>query len=300
MQRLLITGSNGLLGAKLITHAQDSYEVVGVSRQPAAVHASVCASFHQIDVRDRKGVASLLQRARPDAVIHTAATTDVDGCETNPQEAWDINTGGAENVALACRDVGAHLILVSTDYVFSGDNGPYREDDPPNPISVYGKTKLEAERLVTMLCPDAAIGRTSTLFGHAPGVRPNFVTWLIAALSQGQRATIVTDQTSSPTLADDLASMLVTLVECDSAGVFHTAGREWLTRYELARRICQTFGLDSSLITPTTTDALQQAAPRPRHSGLVTQRVYRELGISPLAVADALFLLKVAMESAQA
>lgn len=300
METLLITGSNGLLGAKLIEQATGHYQVVGLSRQPSAHQPAGCFTFHKLDIGDGAGITSLFQQLRPTTVIHTAAMTNVDDCERRPQEAWDVNTAGTENVARAARGVGAHLVFVSTDYVFSGERGPYREDDPADPISVYGRTKLEAEKIVNRLCPNAVVARTSTLFGHAPGSRPNFVTWLVEALSRGQQATVVTDQTSSPTLADHLASMLLTMAERRSGGVFHTVGAQWLSRYDFARRICRTFGLDPSLIIPAATDALQQAAPRPRHSGLMTGRLQAlGLSIQPLSVDEALARFKRDWEQAQ-
>ncbi len=300
METLLITGSNGLLGVKLIEQAMGHYSVVGLSRQPST-HAppTACFTLHQLDIGDAAGITSLFQQLQPNTVIHTAAMTNVDDCERRPQEAWDVNTAGTENVARASRDVGAHLVFVSTDYVFSGERGPYREDDATDPISVYGRTKLEAERIVNRLCPDAVVARTSTLFGRAPGARPNFVTWLVDTLSRGQQATVVTDQTSSPTLADHLASMLLTMAERRISGVFHTVGAEWLSRYDFALRICRMFHLNPSLIIPGVTDALQQAAPRPRHSGLVTRRLQAEFGIQPLSVDDALARLKRDLEQAQ-
>lgn len=301
METLLITGSNGLLGAKLIEQAVGRYSVVGLSRQPS-IHPppTACFTFHQLDIGDGAGITSLFQQLQPSTVIHTAAMTNVDDCELRPQEAWDVNTAGTENVARASRDVGAHLLFISTDYVFSGERGPYREEDPSDPISVYGRTKLEAEKIVSSLCPDAVIARTSTLFGRAPGARPNFVTWLVEALSNGQQATVVTDQTSSPTLADHLATMLLTMAERRISGVYHTVGAEWLSRYDFALRICRTFGLDPSLIVPGATYGLQQAAPRPRHSGLVTQRLqHLRLGIQPLSVDEALARFKRDLERAQ-
>lgn len=295
METLLITGSNGLLGAKLIEQAEGRYRVVGLSRQPrGSAHAPpvACFRFHQLDICDGAGITALVQQLRPATIIHTAAMTNVDDCERRPQEAWEVNTAGTENVARASRDIGARLVFISTDYVFSGERGPYQEDDPTDPISVYGRTKLEAEKIVSRLCPDAVVARTSTLLGHSPGVRPNFVTWLVEALSGGQQATVATDQTSSPTLADHLASMLLTVAESRVSGVFHTVGAEWLSRYDLALRICKTFSLDPSLIIPAATDALQQAAPRPRHSGLMTNRLQEEIGIQPLSVDEALSRLK--------
>src|SRR5262249_31570042 len=151
-----------------------------------------------------------------------------------------------ETVAEACREVGAHLVHLSTEYVFDGRNGPYGEDDPTNPISVYGRSKLASELAVRERCPDAAIARTAVLYGHALNGRPNFVTRLIGQLRVGQPVRLVDDQVGSPTLADNLAEMCLALALGRASGVYHTVGAERLDRFAFGQLIAEVFDLDPS------------------------------------------------------
>lgn len=267
---ILITGGNGLLGTKLIEQAlaRPDPRPMSVSRQPCSNAFLGAFAFCQVDVADEPAVRGLLERARPRFVIHTAAMTDVDGCERQPEAAWRGNVVGAEVVAGACRAVGAHLVHLSTEYVFDGRAGPYGEDDPTNPISVYGRTKLASEVAVRERCPEAAIARTTVLYGHTPNVRPNFVTWLVKQLQAGETVRVVDDQVGSPTLADNLAEMCLTLALGEASGVYHTVGADRLDRYTFARLAAEVFELDPALITPVKTASLNQAAPRPLRAGL--------------------------------
>ncbi len=300
MARLLITGSNGLLGTALVKHAALDYEVVGTSASPAS-SVFQPLQFHQADIRDAGAVQAVMERVQPTAVLHTAAMTNVDACELDPELAYAVNVEGTKHVARAARDVGAKLIAVSSDYVFSGERGPYDEEDAVGPISVYGRTKLEAEEAVRELCKDYCIARTSVLFGWYMGARVNFATWLIETLLAGREVNIVTDQTNAPTLTDSAVSMLLALVEQNVQGVFHTAGGEWLSRYDFARRIAKRFELDTSLIRPVLSADLQQPARRPVHSGLRVDKmdkIAKVTGVRPMGVTEALDALRQRMEDA--
>src|SRR5262249_34871921 len=178
--RVLVTGSNGLLGSKLLSALLLRSDIIpiAVSRAPCANHALGAFAFHRVDVTDAEQTRRLLDQTDPDVVIHTAAMTDVDGCERDPDAAWRLNVEGTASVARAAAGVGAHVVHLSSEYVFDGTVGPYTEDDPPNPISVYGRTKLESEHILAALAPSWAVARTTVLFGYAPSARPNFVLWL--------------------------------------------------------------------------------------------------------------------------
>ncbi len=189
---------------------------------------------------------------------------------------------------------------LSTDYVFDGREGPYTEADEPNPLSVYGQTKWEAEKIVGRMLPHAVIARTMVLFGHGVGVRPNFVTWLVQALQSGQPVRIVNDQWGSPTWAGDLAGMLLALLDADASGVFHTAGPEWLHRHAFALKIADVFGLDVSLIQEIDSGALGQAANRPLRSGLCIDKLRAQTGYTPLSLDAALKILKNEMTGHEA
>lgn len=296
MATLAVTGANGLLGQKLGLAAAGRHRVTGLDLHEAAAAPETLSDYIRCDITDPVQVDRALGSKLFDGVIHTAAFTDVDGCETRRGEARALNVGGAENVARACGRTGSRLVHVSTDYVFDGTSGPYSEADRPNPISQYGVTKLESERAVFRLAPGAAVARTMVLYGHARSVRPNFVTWLVASLRAGKPVRIVTDQFGHPTLADDLADAILVLFERGASGVYHAAGAEWLDRHAFALAVAAVFGLDSGLITPTTSDAFVQSAPRPLRSGLKTDKLFREFGVRLSSAAEGLAKMRLQME----
>ena len=291
MDTLLITGSTGLTARKVLEQAADRYNVVLLGRTPPPGSVSR-HRYLEADLTDAASVQRAVAEARPQAIIHTAAMTDVDRCEREPELAWAVNVDGTGHVAEAARTAGAHLVFVSTDYVFSGEAGPYSETDATDPRSVYGKSKLAAEQVVQERCPDAAIARTSTLYGNAPGARRNFVGWLLDQLQGGAELTVVTDQVSSPTLADNLAEMLLALSAARASGVYHTVGGEWLSRYELAYAVADCFGYDAAHIKAGRTADLRQDAPRPAHSGLVAEKIARDTGVRPLTLREGLLALR--------
>lgn len=299
MDRLLVTGGNGLLGTKLLGAAQGKYQVTSLSRSPLTNRWAGEFTFCRGDITDPQQVESVFAQARPDAVIHSAAMTDVDGCETQRDQARLTNVVGTENVAKACARSGAHLLYLSTDYIFDGRAGPYREVDPPAPLSFYARTKLEGEQMVQGWCPQAAIARTSVLYGYAPNVRGNFVLWVVAQLGAGKEIRIVTDQAGSPTWADHLAEVLLMMVDRRAQGVYHTAGRDGLSRFAFAQEIAQVFGLDASNIRPITSQDLAQPALRPANASLCVEKVEQELGIGMLGVRDGLMGMRQQWEEAQ-
>jgi dTDP-4-dehydrorhamnose reductase len=247
------------------------------------------------DITQQEAISDILTDARPDCVINTAAFTHVDRCETEKDVAWKVNVEGARHVALACRFLGIKMIHVSSDYVFDGEDGPYEEGAAPHPISTYGRTKWESEKAVSAILDDLVIARTTVLYGYFPGVRPNFVTWLIDQLASGKSVSIVNDQFGTPTLADDLSRALFLLFGKDKRGVFNTAGSEWIGRLEFAREIAQIFNLDAGLIRETTSDQLKQPAPRPLKGGLKIDKIYRETGFRFSSAAEGLQKLKQQM-----
>jgi len=296
MKSVLITGGNGLLGSKLIRSVVPGFSVLSTDIQPESSLGDG-VSYEQCDITSSKAVSRLFAGCQPEAVINAAAFTNVDGCESQREEAWAVNVEGAANIAKACSQNNGRLIHISTDYIFDGANGPYREDDVPGPISYYGLTKWEGEKRVQSIVPDAVIARTMVLYGWEPHIRLNFVTWLIAKMKAGVPVEIVTDQYGNPTLADDLARVLWVLLAKKCTGVFHTAGRDWLNRYQFSLQIAEIFGLEPSLISPTTSDRFVQAATRPLKSGLLCERLKDELGIEMPQAAESLTLLKEQLES---
>ena len=299
-ERVLVTGGNGLLGTKTVEL------LLAQGRQPVSVSLeSECLNrflgefpYFSLDITNSASVRDLFGRLRPQAVVHTAAFTAVDACETQRELSWRVNVEGTANVAEACRGIGARLIHVSTEYVFDGENGPYSEEDLPHPISHYGLTKLESEKAVQQGCSDWAIGRTTVLFGHAPNVRPSFVAWMVDRLSRGERIRVVDDQVSSPTLADNLARMLLALLDSDRVGVYNTVGDTILDRYSFAVMVARLFGLDPEMIDRIKTPDLGQPAPRPLKAGLLMDKFKREFpSIQVLTARRALEELRRQMQA---
>lgn len=287
-ERVLVTGGNGLLGTKMLgLLLAEGRRPISASLGPEPTNRFLGEfPYYSVDITDRDAVCRLLEALRPDAVIHTAAFTAVDACESQRELSWRVNVDGTAHVVGACREIGARLVHVSTEYVFDGERGPYSEEDTPNPISHYGRTKLESERRVREGCSDWAIGRTTVLFGHAPNVRPSFVAWMVDKLGRGERIRVVDDQISSPTLADNLAHMLLAILDSGRVGTYNTVGDTILDRFSFALLVARYFGLDAGLIDRIKTPELGQPAPRPLRAGLLMDRFKREFPHVPVLTAE--------------
>ncbi|MBS7622851.1 dTDP-4-dehydrorhamnose reductase [Candidatus Bathyarchaeota archaeon] len=286
MKKVLVTGSSGLLGGKLVKVLHDEYEVVPTHNTESLFHGSI-----RMDIVDGDEVSRVIEESSPDIVVHAAAETNVDKCETNKDWAWSVNVLGTKNVAEACVKFGAKLIFISTDYVFDGSKGLYREDDEANPINHYGLTKLKGEELVRGYCQDSTIVRPSVVYGwHTRKL--NFATWVIDSLRNRKRIPVAEDHYNSPTLADDLSEIISLMIKRKLCGVYHTAGAERASRYEFALKIAETFGLDRSLISPVRmVDVGAWIALRPRDSSLCVDKIKR-IGIGPSDLSAALKRMK--------
>jgi dTDP-4-dehydrorhamnose reductase len=290
MPGILVSGATGLVGRYVLLRLleQSEQEVHALARKPLlpplADHPRL--HVHQADITEADRLRAVLRDARPEVAIHPAAIADVDQCERDHALARAVNVEGAANMARACAEVGAHLVHVSTDYVFNGKPetpGPYAEDAPTDPVNYYGQTKLEAEERVNAICAGRvglAICRTALVYGLNPAGRANFLVMMVNELRAGRRIRAVTDQQNTPTHAANLAEMLVAAAAQRATGLYHTAGGELLTRYALAQAVAASFGLDASLITPLLSADLGQLARRPLLSGLRVEKAERELGVS--------------------
>lgn len=293
-RRILIFGSNGLLGQKVVelfVRGTENHVLVS-SVEPESVMPVPDVQYVRADMTVKNEVKELVATFSPDVIINCAAMTNVDACERQRELAWKINVNGVENMIEAAKRNHARIVHVSTDYVFDGKKGPYAEDDRPEPLSYYGKTKLAGENALRSSDLDFFIARTIVLYGFAPGVKLNFALWLLQSLENGTAINVVDDQIGNPTLADDLAFGLMRAVELGKSGLYNIAGREIVSRYEFAVRLAKKFGLDPALITPIKTADLHQPAPRPLNSGLVTLKVETELGITLSNVDEGLTILK--------
>ena len=292
MNRLLVTGSSGLLGHITVELAQNDYTVIPLHKTKPLYSDSL-----KLDITNEIEVLNLFYKLKPGAVIHTASETSVDKCETEKEHAWKTNVEGTRNIALACGKVDGKLVYISTDYVFDGEKGNYMEQDKPNPINYYGVTKLEGENQVIQHCKNYAILRTSVLYGLHPQ-KQNFATWTINQLKQNKEITVVEDHYNTPTLADNLAEIAIEVIQKDLQGLYHASGSERISRYELARQIAKTFYLDSSLIKPINMSQLAAwIAKRPKDSSLNTEKIQKQLKTKPLNISEGLERMKKEAET---
>lgn len=292
--RVLVTGANGLLGQKLIEllSTEPNVEVHATGRGPNR-NPPGNYTYHMVDLAEEGALHNLFEQERPNAVIHTAAMTNVDACELDPKECWIQNVLVVESVVRACEHFGCFLTHVSTDFIFDGASGPYDELAAPNPINVYGKTKLAAEEAVKASRLEWAIARTILVYGvaHDPS-KSNIVLWVKRSLEQGKAIQLVTDQWRMPTLAEDLALGCWLMTKKRAQGVFNISGPDLLTPYEMGRVIAETFGLDSSLISPTDGSAFTQPAKRPAKTGFILDKARMTLGFEPRRYHEGLALVK--------
>ncbi len=289
--RVLITGANGLVGQELIHRLADlpEYDVLATGRDAQPRFEAACG-YTRLDITDEEGTRRLFQDFTPDVVVNLAAMTNVDTCEQARQACWNINAGAVESLARACHRHGSHLIQVSTDFVFDGEKPLYRESDRPAPVNFYAKSKLAGENAARNAGPDRwSVARPALIFGMPDSSgRSNIVLWVVEKLSKGEPINVVTDQWRTPTYAVDFAAGLERLIRYRKSGVFHMTGREYLSVYDFARRVAQTFDLDASLIHPTDSSQFTQPAKRPPRTGLYILKAESELGYRPRLLDSAL------------
>lgn len=291
-KRILIIGSNGMLGQRIAEfyNKSDKVELMCVSAEENSFIPKV--QYKKLDISQKDQVKQIILNFFPDVIINTAAFTNVDKSETEREIAWKINVGGVENIALYSWTIDAHLIHFSTDYIFDGKNGPYTEDDKPNPIGYYGRTKLASENSIRVSGTRYTIVRSNVLYGPSKYGRPDFVKWVINSLQNGEKIRIVTDQIGNPTYIDDLVDAVNKIIEFKKEGVYNIGGREMISRFDFTLRIAKYFSLDEKLIVPILTKELNQPAARPLKSGLFTIKAETEIGFKPHTIEETFSLMQ--------
>jgi dTDP-4-dehydrorhamnose reductase len=290
-KRILVIGSNGMLGQRIVHFysSQENIQLLGCSVEPAS--CSDIVDYKSCDMTKRDAIKNIVLDFYPDYIINAAAFTNVDLCETERETAWKINVKGVEYLAESSRVIDAHLIHISTDYVFDGVRGPYDERAKPNPLGYYGRTKLASENVLKISGAYYTVLRTNVLYGIVDN-RPDFVRWVITSMKKGTQIRIVTDQINNPTYIDDLVQAVDKALEYKKYGIYNIGGREFISRYDFTLRIADYFKLDKSLITPITTDELKQPAKRPLRSGLITIKAESELEFKPHSINETLAIMK--------
>lgn len=295
---ILVTGSNGLLGQKIIRGYSNRTDIrlIATARGADRIEGVSGYEFHSMDVTSESEVQSVFEMVQPDVVIHTAAMTQVDQCEDDRDECDRLNVHAVRNIVKACEDFQVHLVHLSTDFIFDGTEGPYDESGMPNPLSYYGESKLQAEEVIKSSNCTWAIARTVLVIGIVPGLsRSNIVLWAVGALSKGQTINVVDDQFRTPTLAEDLADGCMLLASQKAEGIYNISGPDDMSILELVRRVARYWNLDEGLIHPVSSATLNQRAVRPPKTGFIIDKAKETLGYSPRNFEQALSVLKSQM-----
>ncbi len=291
IKRSLVIGASGQVGgviaAKLSAAAVTTYGTYAGHKPDGKTSYEIM----HLDLLDRESIEKVISEAAPDCIYLAASYTDVDGCENNPERSYAVNVTGVRDVVAAVLDKPCKLVYFSSDYVFDGVSGPYDERARPSPINVYGKHKLEAERIIASSGLSNVIVRTTVVYGDE-WQHKNFVARLIATLNKNESLTVPDDQIGNPTYNETLADAAIELCNSYNQGVFNIAGPERVSRYQFAVAAAQIFDLDSSLIKATSTSALNQAAKRPLAGGLILTKAKSALKTELIGYKDGLFKLK--------
>ena len=292
--KILITGSNGLLGQKLVKLLanKDSITLLATSKGENRISNQSGYTYKSVDITNQQEIESVIDDFIPDTIINTAAMTNVDACEFNQTLCWDLNVNAVKYQIKAAEKHNSHYIHLSTDFVFDGLNGPYKEEDSPNPLSYYGESKYEAEKLVQEANTKWSIVRTIIVYGIAEEMsRSNIVLWAKEALEKGNPLTIVDDQYRSPTLAEDLAMGCWLIAAKQATGVYHISGKDVMSIIELVNRVADFYNLDKSIVSPIASSSLNQSAKRPPKTGFILEKAFKELEYSPCSFEEGLAIL---------
>jgi dTDP-4-dehydrorhamnose reductase len=295
--KILITGSNGLLGQKIVYACLGNYlskvELVATARGENRLIEQNGYTYHSMDISSKIDTLEVIEKFQPEVVIHAAAMTNVDACETDKESCLINNVHAVEFIVEACNKIGAHLVHVSTDFIFDGLDGPYTEDAEPNPVSYYGWSKAEAEKIVKEKSDSWAILRTILVYGVADHMsRSNVVLWAKGALEKGNPINVVDDQYRMPTLAEDLAEGCLLAATKKANGIFNISGPDYMNIFELVNRVADYFGLDKSIVHRTDSSGLNQPAKRPPRTGFDLSKSRSVLGYKPRSFEEGLAILE--------
>ncbi len=291
--KILVTGSNGLLGQKL-THLlqnEKSISLIATARGKSVLPITK-GIFVSLDITDATEVDRVVAENKPDVIINTAAMTQVDQCEMEREACWKANVISVENLVRACAKNSVHLVHVSTDFIFDGSYGPLDETAKPNPVNYYGESKLAAEELLIKSSISWSILRTVLVYGITEDMsRSNIVLWVKNSLEQGKTIQVVNDQWRTPTLAEDLAMGCYLAAKTKATGIYHISGKDFLSPYDIAIATAEFFKLDKSLIKATDSTQFKQPAQRPPKTGFVIDKARKDFGYEPHSFQEGLAVL---------
>jgi dTDP-4-dehydrorhamnose reductase len=300
--KILITGSNGLLGQKLVYKLRNRTDVtcIATARGNNRLAKQDGYSYDVLDITDSENVNQVFSKYLPDVVINTAAMTNVDACETQKEACYAMNVTAVDNQVKALEilknknpNYHPHFIHLSTDFIFDGTHGPLDENETPNPLSYYAESKLAAEKIVQASALDWAIARTVLVFGIVDNMsRSNIVLWVKSNLEQGKVINVVDDQFRTPTLAEDLADGCILIAQKRAKGIYNISGKDFYSILELANVVADYYKLDKSLIKPSKSADIKQPAKRPPITGFIIDKAKKDLGYNPHSFTEGIKILE--------
>jgi len=302
LKKVVITGSNGLLGQKLVKLflSKTTYEIHALSRGPNRIHNKEGYTYYSIDLLEKPDLLNTLDRISPDVIIHTAAMTNVDACEQQQKECDRMNIDMVENILSYCKGRDIHLVHLSTDFIFDGTKGAvYKEDDIPSPVNYYGLSKWRSEELINASQIDCAILRTILVYGLVDDHdRSNIVLWVKNSLESEKDIYVVTDQLRMPTYAEDLAEACWLAVEARANGVYNVSSNQLMSIYDIALSIADAFDLDKKWIHPVETKDLSLPAKRPLSTGFDLDKSVTEINLPSYSFEERLQVFKSQLDKA--
>ncbi len=289
-QRIIFTGITGLLGGYFLKKRLLGYEIFGIGNENIKMPAG---NIFQVDITNKKKVIDVIKKIKPQVIIHAASIGNVDYCEKYPRKAYIVNVNGTKNIVSAAKQVKAKIIFLSSNAIYDGLNPPYHEKSITNPVDIYGKTKVEGENLIKGSGLDYTILRLITMYGWPQeGGRANPVTWIIDSLRMGQKVNVVNDVYNNHLYAAQAGEVIWKVVRENISGAYNIAGANSISRYDLAIKVANTFGLDSLLITPVSSDFFKSIAKRPKNTSFNTKKMEKDLRIKPVGIDEGLGLMK--------
>lgn len=288
--KVLVTGANGFTGQHLVkTLVNKGFEVIATSRGASRLPSYSNLTYYDIELTDVRNVENLFDLTSPDTVIHTAAMSKPDACAANPEICTANNITATQHLLDAAIKLGTrHLVYLSTDFIF-GENGPHAEEDIPSPLNLYGASKLEAEALVNAASIKTTIVRPVFMYGPVwENLRPSFIQWVAGKLQNGESIKVVTDQARTPTYIGDLCWGIHKIIQDQVTGVFHLAGKDIISPYDMAVAVAKHLNLPLDLIEPVTASTFPEPVKRAQRSGLKIDKAVNLLGYAPHTFAAAL------------
>ena len=289
-----MTGSNGLLGQKLVYKLKDrtDVELIATARGANRLVDQTGYLFRSMDIEDRQSVDAVIDTVKPHHIIHTAAMTQVDDCELDHAACDRANVDAVQYIVNAAERNNSHLVHISTDFIFNGKEGPYDEQGVADPLSYYGNAKWKGELIIQQSKLQWAILRTVLVYGIVDNMsRSNIVLWAKGALEKGKPINVVDDQFRSPTLAEDLADGCILAVDRNATGIYNISGKDQFAIIDLVREVADHYGLDRNLINPVSSETLNQPAKRPPITGFILDKARRELGYEPHSFKEGMALM---------